>query len=226
MKLIGAPLSPFVRKARIVAGEKGIELEFDPSVSPLSMSPEFSQINPLRRIPALVVGDDDPQAIINDSSAICAFFDRHTPSPALMPSDPFQYGRMSWLEEFANSGMAETIGLGIFRPVLFNALSGKAPDLETAAQGLQRLRELHFVYLREQASDGDWFGGEQFTLADVAIGAQLVNLMHIGYRVTEEDGLAGFFDRFLARPSVARLIEGERKALAKMGFTAPDLARL
>lgn len=226
MKLIGAPLSPFVRKARIVALEKGISHDFDPSVSPMSMAPEFSDINPLRRIPALVVRENDPLGIINDSSAICAYFDRLVPNPPLMPEDAFEYGRMAWLEEFADSGLAETIGGGVFRPVLFNALSGKAPDLETVTKTLTRLREIHFPYLVGQLGGRYWFGGEVFSLADIAIGAQLVNLMHVGYRVSTADGLGEFLDHFLARASVASLLDGETKALAKMGFEAPDLSSL
>ena len=60
MKLFGAPLSPFVRKARIVAAEKGIDYELDPSPSPLTgFSDEFLALNPLKRIPALL---PDPAA--------------------------------------------------------------------------------------------------------------------------------------------------------------------
>lgn len=225
MKLIGAPLSPFVRKARIVAAEKGISYEYDPSVSPLNMPDNYDQIHPMRRIPALIVEEGHAKGIINDSSAICAYFDRLQPHPALMPADPFQYGRMLWIEEFSDSGFAESIGLGVFRPVLFNALSGKAPDIAAAQIGLEKLRAKHFAYLTQQLGDGEWFGGDQFTLADIAVGCNLVNLMHVGYQIKPSDGegLATFFNRFLERESVAVFLDQERNALTKMGFSAPQL---
>ncbi len=225
MKLIGAPLSPFVRKVRIVAAEKNISYDYDPSVSPLSMPDDYVKIHPMKRIPALIVEPNNPQGIINDSSAICAYLERLAPEPALMPSDVLQYGRMLWLEEYSDTGFTEIIGRGMFRPILFNALSGKSPDIETAQASLATIRTDYFSYLESQFGEGPWFGGSQFTLADIAIGCNLINMMHVGYRLQASDSpiLAAYFDRFLARDSVAALLSGEGQALSKMGFTAPKL---
>lgn len=226
MKLIGAPLSPFVRKVRIVAAEKNISYDYDPSISPLNMPEDYVNIHPLRRIPALIVEADNPRAVINDSSAICAYFDRLQPNPALMPADTLQYGRMLWLEEYSDTGFTEIIGRGMFRPIMFNVLSGKAPDVETAQKSLVTIRKDYISYLEAQFGEGPWFGGSQFTLADIAIGCNLINMMHVGYRLQAKDSvvLADFFDRFLLRDSVAGLLTGESKALSKMGFSAPQLA--
>lgn len=226
MKLIGAPLSPFVRKVRIVAAEKHISYDYDPSISPLSMPDDYVKIHPLKRIPALVVEPNNPRGIINDSSAICAYLERLAPDPALMPSDAMQYGRMLWLEEYSDTGFTEIIGRGMFRPILFNALSGKAPDIATAQESLVKIRAEYFSYLETQFGDGPWFGGTQFTVADISIGCNLINMMHVGYRLQASDSaiLADYFDRFLVRDSVAALLPGEMQALSKMGFSAPQLS--
>ena len=59
MKLIGTHTSPYVRKVRIVLAEKKMEYEFviDSPRQPGSTVPD---INPLGRIPALVLDDDTP----------------------------------------------------------------------------------------------------------------------------------------------------------------------
>ena len=85
MRLIGSTLSPFVRKIRVAAIELGIgdavELVaidvFDPANG-------LERINPLRKIPALVL--DDGTALY-DSAVICEWLCARYPEPALLPRD-------------------------------------------------------------------------------------------------------------------------------------------
>ncbi|HEY8052317.1 MAG TPA: glutathione S-transferase family protein [Steroidobacteraceae bacterium] len=76
MKLMYSPTSPFVRRVRAVAFELGladrISLEAV-TVAPGRENEEFAAtINPLRKIPALVLDDG---AVLIDSSVICAYLD-------------------------------------------------------------------------------------------------------------------------------------------------------
>ena len=59
MKLIGSHTSPFVRKVRIVLAEKKIEYDFVID-SPWLEGSKVPSINPLGKIPALVLDDDTP----------------------------------------------------------------------------------------------------------------------------------------------------------------------
>ena len=129
MKLLGAPLSPFVRKAVIVAAEKNLDYEYDPRPSPLGWPEDFEKINPLKRIPALLPDADKPDFAINDSSAICAYFEKLQPEPALYPSAAEAYGRALWLEEVADTELANKVGMLVFRPVFFNLAAGKPADI-------------------------------------------------------------------------------------------------
>ena len=67
MQLLGAPLSPFIKKVRIVAAEKAIDYDYDPRPSPLGWPGGFERINPLKRIPALLPDPSNPDYAINDS---------------------------------------------------------------------------------------------------------------------------------------------------------------
>ncbi len=75
MKLLISPLSPYVRKVRVLIREAGREGEVDEvpvQTTALSTDPQIPSVNPLGRIPALV-RDDGPALV--DSRVICRFLD-------------------------------------------------------------------------------------------------------------------------------------------------------
>ncbi len=67
MKLYGTPISPFTRKAMVVAHELGLKYEL---LARPDDAEAFRRINPLGKIPALVL--DDGSALI-DSPVICEY---------------------------------------------------------------------------------------------------------------------------------------------------------
>src|SRR5215470_15151125 len=80
--LLGGSVSPFVRKVRVVLGEKGLDYKHE-QVNPFGPPPGWREISPLGRIPAFRDGDK----VINDSSVICQYLERRFPKPALYPAD-------------------------------------------------------------------------------------------------------------------------------------------
>ena len=224
MKLFGAPLSPYVRKARIVAAEKNLDYEYDPKPSPVTgWDDYFLAINPMKRIPALLPDASRPDFAINDSSAICGYFEKLQPTPAFYPSAAEDYGRALWLEEVADTELASKIGLGVFRPVLFNLFSGKPANYDEADAGFAELSTVLFPYL-ENACAGDYFVGDAFSIADLAIATQIINLQYVGYGVPQEafPRLAASVAKTIARPSVAAFVEKDKAFFAKMGMDLPS----
>ncbi|HWC62621.1 MAG TPA: glutathione S-transferase N-terminal domain-containing protein [Rhizomicrobium sp.] len=67
MKLYGTPISPFTRKAMVIAHELGLKLEVVPRPQDQD---EFRRINPLGKIPALVLDDG---SVLIDSPVICEY---------------------------------------------------------------------------------------------------------------------------------------------------------
>jgi glutathione S-transferase len=68
MKLYGNAASPFARKCRVIAHELGLKLE---EIRTLPMQePEFRRINPLGKIPALILDDG---SVLIDSPVICEY---------------------------------------------------------------------------------------------------------------------------------------------------------
>ncbi|MEM7057829.1 MAG: glutathione S-transferase [Pseudomonadota bacterium] len=73
MKLYYSPLSPYVRKVRVVAHELGLDDQIelvDRPTTPLDPNDEVIDANPLGRIPALVTAD---QGTLMDSRVICRY---------------------------------------------------------------------------------------------------------------------------------------------------------
>ena len=82
MKLIGSLTSPYVRKVRIVLAEKKIEYEFELD-SPWSPGSNVPNINPLGKIPVLVL---DEETTLFDSRVISEYLDNVAPNNKLMPA--------------------------------------------------------------------------------------------------------------------------------------------
>jgi glutathione S-transferase len=83
MKLLGSPLSPYVRKALITAELKGLagRIELIPADTNKGDETLF-QKNPLGKIPCLLT--EDGQSIF-DSHVVCEYLDSLAPSPVLFP---------------------------------------------------------------------------------------------------------------------------------------------
>ena len=82
MKLYDSKTAPNPRRTRIFLAEKGITLPTE-QVDIMAMqhkTPEYTAINPLQRMPALVLDDG---TVITESMAICRYFEALQPEPPL-----------------------------------------------------------------------------------------------------------------------------------------------
>ena len=82
MKLYDGGRAPNPRRVRVFLAEKGIEIPLAPvNIGALEhKKSEFAAINPLQRVPALVLDDG---SVIAESIAICRYFEALHPEPAL-----------------------------------------------------------------------------------------------------------------------------------------------
>ena len=86
MKLTFSPASPFARKVRIAAIELGLidKIEFVPTaVAPGQPNDEYSQINPLKKLPALILDNGD---VIINSYVIVEYLDELAGGGKLIPA--------------------------------------------------------------------------------------------------------------------------------------------
>jgi len=207
-KIHGVSASPFVRKVLVTLAEKNLPYEIVP-VMPTAPTPEFKKISPLGKIPVYQDGD----FFLPDSSCILAYLEKAHPTPALMPSDPKQYGTALFLEEYADTRLMEAVAGAFFERFVKVKLLKQQPDEARVQKSVRELMPAVLDYLEPLAPEGDGIVGGRFSIADIAIGSQLVNWEYVGQSIdaAKYPRMAAYVARILARPSFKALIERERK---------------
>ncbi|KJJ99864.1 glutathione S-transferase [Pseudomonas sp. 21] len=212
--VFGAPLSPFVRKVRLFAAEKGLDYQLE-NVNPFNQPDWYRELNPLRRVPAIRDGD----FTLADSSVICHYLeDREPQRDPLCGASAQARARINWLEKYADYELAPLTTFTVFRNRLLKPLMGKVCD-EVAVKGaMQEKLPEHFDYLEKCLGEQQWFVDDRFSLADIAIACQLVNLRHGEEELDAQrwPKLAAHFERTLARPALAEIVQGELQIIAKI----------
>lgn len=204
--IYGVPASPYVRKVFALCLEKGIEFDLEPA-SPLDMPEGFSEISPLRRIPAMrdrSIGSEGADGTIADSSAICAYLEKKHPTPALYPDAPYEHGRALWFEEYGDSAIVALTGGEIFRPIFFNLVRGEAPDLQTARAAWNDKLPRFLSYLDQQLEGREFLVGDQFSIADITIACSIMQAELVASITLDNwPSLAAHYAAMKARPSIA-----------------------
>jgi len=210
--IYGMTGSPFVRKALIAAEEAGVECTFE-NLNVFAAPDWYVEQNPLKRMPMAKLND----TYIPDSSAILGAISRLAPNSDLFPQDAEAYGRALWIEEFCDSDMAMKVGMGIFRPVIFNAMQGKDPDLETAEKAMTESLPPVFDYLEKTLDGGVHFVADTFTIADIAAMCQFINMRFAGFTPdpAKWPGVAKFIETHSARPIVRKWIDADNPIFAR-----------
>ena len=209
-KLMGANVSPFVRKVRVLLAEKDIPYDFEP-VSPFAPPANWRDISPLGKIPAF----QDGAKVINDSSVICQYIERKNKAVPMLPGDDDGYIHALWLEEYIDGGMVAVAGGKVFFPLVVGPMVAKAPADATARAAAAKVvaEELptFWAYLETQLGDKPFFVNNTLSLADIAVASVHVNLQHAGVQVDAArfPRLAAFIKRMFARPSFKALLEEE-----------------
>lgn len=209
--LLGSPISPYVRKVKLVLLEKKLDHATE-DVVPFNPPKDWRTTSPLGKIPAFRHDDK----IINDSSVICEYLEQLHPTPALFPREAYPLARARWIEEYVDGGVIPVTGPNVFFNLVVKPLLGQASDEATAQKVIDEELPKFFDYLEAQLA-GDYYVGDQFGIADVAVGNLFVNLRLCGVKPAPSKWkkLAGFVDRIHARESFQAVIDPLKAAVGK-----------
>lgn len=198
MKLYGTMISPFVRTVMVTAHELKLDdkitLANSGSVSPIEPHAEITRHNPLGKIPCLVT---DHGHALYDSRVICEYLCHHAGDKSLLPDEPVRRFRILTLQALG-LGIAEAAVAFryemVTRPVEYRWASWAERQI---ARIVAALDDLEAHWSRELGS---------ITAGTVACAAALgyldLRFADLGWR-NGRPGLAAFYDRFAARPSMA-----------------------
>jgi glutathione S-transferase len=223
--IIGNYISPYVRKVLVCLELKGLDYEIDP-ITPFVGNDDFSRISPLRRIPVLI----DGELALNDSSVICQYLEDKHPQPSLYPADIAQRAKARWLEEYADTHLADVLIWRLFYQLAIRKHIFKEPTDEAI---VQRAKEVEIPaaldYLETQLPEAGFIFGE-LSIADISVACYFRTASFVRYAVDAErwPRTASFVQRMQALPvfqKLARLEDGvlrvpvaeQREALMAMG---------
>ncbi len=173
--LIGHPGSPFVRKVLAACAFKNLEVAVDPIVAFIG-NDEFAELSPLRRIPVWI----DEEVVIPDSSAILQYLEERWPEPSLLPATPAGRARCRWLEEYADTRLADVLVWKLyFQVVVKPFVLGEAPDEALVAQARDEEVPEVFDFLERQLPEAGFLFGAP-SIADLTLAAHFANARWAG----------------------------------------------
>ncbi len=200
MRIIETRKAPNPRRVRIFLTEKGIEIPFegiDLMAGDLK-TPEFTAINPMQRVPVLLL--DDGTAIA-ETVAICRYFEELHPEPPL-------FGRGA--AGRANVEMwNRRVEQGLFAAVahVFRHLNPKMAHLESpqvAAWGEANKPKVHWMLglLYEVLARPHYIVGEDYSIADITalVAIDFMKPAHFEWRDGHAN-VARWHDEVSVRPS-------------------------
>jgi glutathione S-transferase len=127
MKLFYSAQSPFARKVRVLIAEKAIANVALITVSPFEKPPELLAVNPLSKVPSLLLDDG---MVLYDSRVICEFLDSLDDSAHLIPA----HGQSRWTA-LRRHALAD----GLMDTTLLLALEvNRRPEHERSPQWIDR----------------------------------------------------------------------------------------
>jgi glutathione S-transferase len=163
IKLYDFPMSPRVRKARIVLAEKGLQYEkvnID-LFKGEQKKPEYLAINPYGKVPAL----QDNGTTVYESTIIMEYLNDKYPNPPLLPADPGQRARARVLMHYGDNPYEGAVS-ALAGELLIKPMQGGTTDQTVVAKAREDLNAC-FARLEKELGSNDYLLGSAFTLADI-----------------------------------------------------------
>jgi glutathione S-transferase len=163
MKLIGSLASPYTRKVRIVLAEKKIDYDFEVD-NPWKADAKAAKLNPLGKVPVLLL--DDGRTLF-DSRVIVGFLDKASPIARLVPA-----GNREGVEARRWEALADgVLDAGVLAR-LENQREAKLRSAPWIERQMGKVRA-GLAAMDSELGDKPWCVGNNYTLADIALGVCL-----------------------------------------------------
>lgn len=189
--LWGSSGSPYVRKVIVALEEKKLPHELKETLPGIllratgqTVPSDFEQASPLGKTPALQLGDFS----ISDSAIISVYLDsKFSTGCQLYPKSPEEFAQARWFENYSDIELSAVLFKKIFlENVVKPNILKINPNKEMVEKAyLEELPPL-LCFLDVSLQGKEWFAGENFSMADVAVVTQLLALEMSGFSVSEK----------------------------------------
>ena len=165
MKLYDSGRAPNPRRTRIFLAEKGISLPTEQIdiMAKQHKTPEYAAINPLQRMPALVLDDG---TVITESIAICRYFEMLRPEPPLFGQGAKESALVEMWNRRCEINFFSNVA-AVFRHLHPSMKELEVPQVPEWAEA-NKPRVTWFLELldRELASH-EFIAGDRYSVADI-----------------------------------------------------------
>jgi glutathione S-transferase len=210
MKLYSAPMSPFAVRARMAVYAADLPVEVLAPPGGATQSTEYKAINPLGKVPALVLDDG---TMIPESDTIVEYLADAFPQSGLRPAKPVDAARARLLARMAELYVMSSL------QGLFGQMNPASRDAAVVEAGLAKLNQ-GLTELNVFMSDDKYAVGEAVTLADCAL-VPILNMVGLigqglgaGDLVASHLKVAAYWSRIQQAPSAMKVLEEMRAAIA------------
>jgi glutathione S-transferase len=165
MKLYDSKMAPNPRRLRIFLAEKGISLPTE-QVDIMAMqhkTPEYTAINPLQRMPALVLDDG---TVITESIAICRYFEAQQPDPPLFGVGPREIALVEMWNRRAEINFFANVA-AVFRHLHPSMKELEVPQVPAYAEASRPRVGWFLEWLDRELASREFIAGEHFSVADI-----------------------------------------------------------
>lgn len=200
MKLYDAPRAANPRRVRIFLAEKDVVIETVPVdiMSKEHLEEPFSRINPMRRLPVLVLDDG---TAISESVAICRYFEETHPEPRLFGRDPKEKALVEMWQRRIEFGLLfpSQYAFRHTHPAMRELEVPQVPEWGEA----NKEKILSYLGFMEGVVDGNGYVvGDAFSIADITLLVAVDNLKLNKIRIPDDfTNLKKWHDRISSRPS-------------------------
>ena len=210
MKLFSADLSPFAARVRIAIYAKALPVEILSPPGGSTKSPEYLAINPMGKIPALVLDDG---TVIPESDTIVEFLADAFPQSGLRPVKPADIARSRLLARIAELYIMAHGG------TLFGQMNPATRDAAVVEGAFDKLRD-GLTHLNVFLTGDRYAVGDTLTTADAALAPVLMFTALFSQMFARPDLLApygkveAYWSQVQGDPAVAKVMGEMQAALA------------
>lgn len=201
MKLYEDPKAPNPRRVRVFLAEKGIEVPRE-TVEIMALahkSPEMLKLNPMARLPFLVLDDG---RVIAETMAICRYFEAVQPEPELFGTDAADQATVEMWQRRIEQELLIRI-MHAFRHSHPRMALLEDPQVKPWADAnLPKIEEM-LAFLDKELEGRRYIAGERFSVADITALCAVDFMRVIRLSLDKYPNLKRWHDEVSARPSAA-----------------------
>ncbi len=167
MKLYDFRMAPNPRRVRVFLAEKGITIPTEQVDLGTGQhrSAEFTAINPLQRVPALVLDDG---TVITESIAICRYFEALRPEPSLFGRSPMEIGLIEMWNRRAEHNLLGPIA-SVFRHLHPAMREMEVPQVPEWGEANKPKVAEFLAFLDRSLKDRLFVAGDHYSVADITV---------------------------------------------------------